>query len=111
MSFVGISLLVYPAVWSVSALLGGTATSAVGLVTGIVAFGAAYPLVAGDWSRGALAETVVVFVGSVLCLGLGGAVVIAVAGWQVAGSDPRPQVALFGLAYLLTVVVVGLRRR
>jgi hypothetical protein len=111
LSFAGVFLLVYPAVWSVSALLGGTATSAVGVVTGVVAFGAAYPLVAGDWPRDALGETVVVFVGGVLLLGVVTVAVIVAANWQVAGSDPRPQVALFGSAYLLTAVVVGLRNR
>ncbi|MFC5368467.1 hypothetical protein [Salinirubrum litoreum] len=111
LSFVGVAMLVSPAVWSVSTLIGSVSSSAVGLVTGVVAFGAAYPLVAGDWSRDALGETVFVFVGSVLSFGLVGAVVIAVSGWQVAGNDPRPQVALFGVAYLLTVVIVGLRYR
>jgi hypothetical protein len=111
LSFVGVFLVVFPAVWSVAALLSVGSTGAVGLVTGVLAFGAAYPLVAGDWSREALGETVVVFVGSVLSLGLVGAVVVGVVGRQVAGPDPRPQVALFGVAYLLTVMLVGVRRR
>jgi hypothetical protein len=102
---------VYPVLWSVSALLGVASTGAVGLVTGVVAFGAAYPLVAGDWSRDALGETVVAFVGSLLCLGVLAVVVIAASGLRIAGSDPRPQVALFASAYVVTAGVVGLRRR
>lgn len=111
LSFLGVVMLVSPAVWSVAVLLGVASTGAVGLATGIVAFGAAYPLVAGDWSRETLGETVFVFVASVVLLGVLAATVIAVSGWQVAGSDRTPQVALIGAGYLLTLGVVGLRRR
>jgi phosphate/sulfate permease len=111
LSFVGVALLVFPVVWSVGALLGLGSSSAVGLVTGVVAFGAAYPLVAGDWSRDTLGEAVFVFVGSVLLLGVVAVVVTATSGWQVAGSDPRPQILLFAGGYLLTAGVVTVRRR
>jgi len=107
LAVVGIAVVLYPIASLGNTLLGSPVSPAtVNLIVGVLALGAAYPVVAGDWSLGRLGEYVFALVVSAVCWGVVGMVLVVVSGIHLSGSDPVPQAALWTAAYLSAYVLV-----
>jgi len=103
----GFVLVWYPIVHFGNALLGAPATDAtVNLVVGVLAFGGAYPVVAGDWSLGRLGEFVFVLFAGVLGWGAVGAVLVLASGASLSGGDVAPLTLVWAAAYATAYAVV-----
>lgn len=90
----------YPAVSLGNELAGAPlADPAVRLVVFCLALGGAYPVVAGGWSLGRVADYAFFLVVTAVTWGVVGLVVVATAGLELSGNDPLPQAVLWALAY------------
>ena len=107
LAVLGFTLALYPLVSLGNAVLGSPhSATTVNLVTSVLAFGGAYPVVAGDWSLGQLGEYVFVLFASVLGWGLVGMLLILVSGLPLSGSNQVPQAVLWATASLTAYIVV-----
>jgi hypothetical protein len=107
LAVLGFTLASYPLVSLGNAVLGSPHSAAtVNLVTGVLAFGGAYPVVAGDWSLGQLGEYVFVLFASALGWGLIGMLLILASGLTFSGRNQLPQAVLWATASLTAYIVV-----
>jgi hypothetical protein len=107
LAVVGFAFVWYPMVSLGNAVLGAPlAESRVTLVVGVLAFGGAYPVVAGDWSLGRLGEFVFAMTTAALGLGVLGMGFVLAAGVTLPGSSRIPQAIVWSGAYLLAYFVV-----
>ena len=107
LAVLGFTLALYPLVSLGNAVLGSPhSATTVNLVTSVLAFGGAYPVVAGGWSLGQLGEYVFVLFASALGWGLIGMLVILASGLTLSGSNPVPRAVLWATASLTAYIVV-----
>ena len=107
LSILGFTLIWYPLLSVGNAALGAPASvQTVNVLVGVLAFGGAYPVVAGDWSIGRLGEYVFVFFASALGWGLVGMVVVLASGVSLSGSSAVPQAVVWVAASLTAYLVV-----
>ncbi|SHH00445.1 hypothetical protein [Halobaculum gomorrense] len=103
----GFTIVWYP-VLSVSNTVLGTpiADTTVNLFVGILAFGGAYPVVAGDWSLGQLGDFAFVLTASAIGLGIVGMVSVLALDVTISGSNRMPQAIVWGAAYVTAYLVM-----
>lgn len=106
LALLGIGFVTYPLAHAVLSLVPAPFLSP-GLATVVVAFGGAYPVVAGPWSLGRLGDYVLVWVAAVLCLSVAAFPVAVLLGGLVGRAVAASQVAIFGLAHLAAMAAVG----
>ncbi|CCQ35146.1 hypothetical protein HLRTI_003408 [Halorhabdus tiamatea SARL4B] len=103
----GFVLAFYPLVSLGNAVLGSPGSAAtVNLVVGVLAFGGAYPVVAGDWSLGRLGDFAFVLIASAIGWGIIGMVSVLALDVTISGSNRMPQAIVWGAAYVTAYLVV-----
>jgi hypothetical protein len=107
LALLGFAIIWYPAVSVGNAIFGSpVSTATTRLIVGVLAFGGAYPVVAGDWSLGRLGEFVFVLTASALGWGAVGMVGLLISGTTLSGRSALPQAVVWIVAYLTAYVVV-----
>lgn len=107
LSILGFTLIWYPMVSLGNTVLGSlVSASTINLIVGVLAFGGAYPVVAGDWSLGRIGEYIFVLIASAITWGLVGMVIVLVSGVSISGSNAVPQAIVWAAAYLTAYFVV-----
>ncbi|SDY08751.1 hypothetical protein [Halopenitus persicus] len=107
LGLIGLAIVLHPLISLWNTVLGSPVSPAtVSLIVGVLAFGGAYPIVAGDWSLGRLGEYVVVLFASVLAWGLLGMVAILVSNVTIQGNNAAPQAIVWTAASLTAYLLV-----
>ncbi|QHS16162.1 hypothetical protein GWK26_02785 [haloarchaeon 3A1-DGR] len=107
LGLIGLAIVLHPLISLWNTVLGFPVSPAtVSLIVGVLAFGGAYPIVAGDWSLGRLGEYVVVLFASVLAWGLLGMVAILVSNVTIQGNNAAPQAIVWTAASLTAYLLV-----
>lgn len=107
LAVLGFALVWYPFVSLGNAVLGTpVADTTVTAVVGVLALGGAYPVLAGDWSLGRLGEFVFALTASAFAWGILGMLCVLAFDLTIAGSDRRPQAAVWAVAYATAYLLV-----
>jgi len=102
-----LAVIWYPALHYANALARSPLTgSTVDFAVTVLAFGSAYPFVAGDFSLGDLGEYLFVLVGAALGWGVVGTIGTVGLDVRFSGANRAPEAVVWGLAYVTTYVVV-----
>jgi hypothetical protein len=103
----GFVLVWYPAISIGNAVLTEpVSNSTVSLLVGVLALGSAYPVVAGEWSLGAVGEFVFVLIAAAFGWGLVGMLLLLGSGQSLSGATRLPQALVWAAGYLTAYVVV-----
>lgn len=107
LAILGFVIVWYPLLSLGNAILGSPAADAtVHLIVCVLAFGGAYPVVAGDWSIGRLSDYAFILITSAIGWGIIGMVSILALDLTISGSNRMPQAIVWGAAYVTAYLVV-----
>ncbi|WP_227130700.1 hypothetical protein [Halorubellus salinus] len=111
-AFLGVAAIAYPTLALAGALVGSpTLRALVPVLTFVLAFGASYPYVAGDWSLGRLGEFLFVAVAGSLAWGALVAGVVLALDLATVPGDPAPIATAWTLALATAYAVVYWQER
>ncbi|MFC6955158.1 hypothetical protein [Halorubellus litoreus] len=111
-AFLGVAAVAYPTLSLVASLVGSPFLRALApILTFVLAFGASYPYVAGDWSLGRLGEFLFVAVAGALAWGALVAGVVLALDLATDPGDPAPIATAWTLALATAYVVVYWQER
>ncbi|QLH78467.1 hypothetical protein HZS55_14725 [Halosimplex rubrum] len=107
LAVLGFTIVWYPVLSLSNTVLGSpVADATVNLIVGMLAFGGAYPVVAGDWSLGRLGDFAFVLIASEIGWGIIGMVSVLALDVTISGSNRLPQAIVWGAAYVTAYLVV-----
>ncbi|WP_323676752.1 hypothetical protein [Halorubellus sp. PRR65] len=111
-AFLGVAAVAYPTLYLLAALVGSPVLrDLAALAAFVLAFGASYPYVAGDWSLGRLGEFLFVAVAGVLAWGAVVAGVVLALDLATAPDDPASLATTWTLALATAYAVVYWQQR